>query len=72
MPTDKRAVRLLLPPWVEQTVIDIAKKEGRPIATLCVRLIEESLSARRSAQHQIGEVQRLVSVIKGQADGYPS
>jgi hypothetical protein len=72
MPTDKRAVRLLLPPWVEQTVIDIAKKEGRPIATLCARLIEEALGARRSAQHQIGEVQRLVSVIKGQADGYPS
>ena len=72
MPTDKRAVRLLLPPWVEQTVIDIARKEGRPIATLCVRLIEEALSARRSAQNQIAEVSKLVSVIKGQADGYPS
>jgi hypothetical protein len=65
MPTDKRAVRLLLPPWIEQSVIDLARKEGRPIATLCVRLIEEALSHRRSATM---ETTRLVQLIRGEAD----
>lgn len=68
MPSEKRAIRLLLEPWIEAAIVDIAKKEGRSLASAAIRMIEFGIAQRRSASL---DTQRLVSMIKGQADFNP-
>ena len=62
MPSDsKRSVRLLLDQDLEYRVRQLALKEGRPMATMCHRLVVEAEAQRRSS---VAEVARLVCAIR--------
>jgi hypothetical protein len=65
MASNKRAIRLLLDPWVEAAIVDIAKKEGRSLASAAMRMIEDGLAQRRSASHQVARVVKLASILRG-------
>jgi hypothetical protein len=67
MPTDKRSLRILLNPSTEREVIAIANAEGRALASVCVRLIEQALYEKRRAKAEVEKVARLASVIRGEA-----
>ena len=67
MPSKKRAIRLLLEPWIEAAIVDIAKKEGRSLASAAIRMIEFGIAQRRSATT---EVSKIVQVIRGEASNF--
>jgi hypothetical protein len=47
---NKHSVRILLDPALDHAVTDLARRDGRPVANLCVFLIKEALAARRAEQ----------------------
>jgi hypothetical protein len=44
---NKHSVRILLDPALDHAVTDLARRESRPVANLCLFLIKEALAARR-------------------------
>lgn len=47
MPTSKRRINLAVPAELEEKLEKVAKAERRPLAGLCVHLIEEALEMPR-------------------------
>ena len=47
MPTSKRRINLAVPEDLEEKLIKVAKAERRPLAGLCIHLIEEALQMPR-------------------------
>jgi hypothetical protein len=47
---NKHSVRILLDPALDHAVTDLARRDGRPVANLCLKLIKEALAARREPQ----------------------
>ena len=47
MPTSKRRINLCVPAELEEKLEKVAKAERRPLAGLCVHLIEEALEIPR-------------------------
>jgi hypothetical protein len=45
---NKHSVRILLDPALDHAVTDMARRESRPVANLCLFLIKEALAARRT------------------------
>ena len=48
MPTSKPCWRIIPPPHMKQSIEAVAKKEGRSIAQVCLRMIAESRADRRA------------------------
>ena len=64
MPSAKKGLRLLLEPAVEHHINRFALKEGRPLATMCSRLLSEAVSARLSSERQVAQVSELVTALR--------
>ena len=47
MPTSKRRINLAVPEDLEEKLVKVAKAERRPLAGLCIHLIEEALRMPR-------------------------
>ena len=71
MPSQKRCWRLTPTPAIEYQVEALARKEGRSLANMMLKLLGEALDARRKATT---EVDRLAAAIRGVvgADAEPS
>jgi hypothetical protein len=67
MPSTKTQVRVLLDDATAHEVNQIAKRESRPVASLCAILINQALYQRRSAEKQTSA---LVQMIRGSAEGF--
>lgn len=52
---NKHSVRILLDPALDHAVTDLARRESRPVANLCLFLIKEALAARRAEQRTVSE-----------------
>jgi hypothetical protein len=64
VPTERKQIRLILDVSTERQVIDAARKEGRSVSAMVNRLVNESLSARRSAAAEQDELLRVGSAVK--------
>ena len=56
MPTERKQIRLILDTSTEYQVIDAARREGRSASAMVNRLVNEALSARRSAAAEQAEL----------------
>jgi hypothetical protein len=73
MPASKRAWRLFPPPGIEHQVEQLARRENRSLANMCVRLIGEALDNRRiTSAAQNGEVKELVAMLTAPASVAPA
>ena len=50
----------------EHYIRNQALKEGRTLAAMIHRLISESIAARQAAAHQVEQVAKLASLLKGE------
>jgi hypothetical protein len=64
VPTERKQIRLILDVSTERQVIDAARKEGRSVSAMVNRLVNESLSARRSAAAENDELLRIGHAVK--------
>ena len=64
MPTERKQIRLILDAGTEHQVIDAARKEGRSVSAMVNRLVNESLSARRSAAAEQAELMQAGHSVK--------
>jgi hypothetical protein len=68
MPTTKRCWRITPTAFVESQVEALAKREGRSLSNMMLKLLGEALEARRLASaNQSGEVRKLVALLTAPA-----
>jgi hypothetical protein len=73
MPTPKRSWRVIPGPGLEYAVEQLARREGRSLGNMCVKLISEAVDARKlAAKSQSPEVRALVAMLTTPANAAPA
>jgi hypothetical protein len=60
------SIRLRLPEHQGHQIHELALKENRSQSSMISVLVAESLSARRAAAHQVEQVTKLTSLLRGE------
>jgi hypothetical protein len=68
MASDRRQLRLILPPGINYAMHQLALREGRSDSAMATRLIGEAIDARNvAAQTQPEDIKRLMTILSAAA-----
>jgi hypothetical protein len=62
-------IRVVSTDWVEMQVQSLARKEGRSLSGMALRLLNEALDARKAATN---DVNKIVAIIRGAVSAAPA